>query len=39
MPGPNDFLATYYFDWSTGKWVGPTVVDLNGNALGGVPPF
>jgi predicted acylesterase/phospholipase RssA len=37
--GPSDFLATYYFDWGTAKWVGPTVVDLNGNALSGVSAF
>jgi hypothetical protein len=39
VPGPADFLASYNFDWSTDKWVGPTVVDVNGNALGGVSPF
>jgi hypothetical protein len=39
VPGPTDFLATYSIDWSTAKWVGPTVVDLNGNALSGVSPF
>ena len=36
---PTDFLATYFFDWSTGHWVGPTVVDVNRNQLIGVSPF
>jgi hypothetical protein len=36
---PRDFLATYSSDWSTGKWVGPTIVDVNGNQLSGVSAF
>jgi hypothetical protein len=36
---PTDFLATYFSDWGTGKWVGPTFVDLNGNQLNGVSAF
>ena len=39
-PGtPTDILLTYFSDWSTGKWVGPTIVALNGNQLTGVSPF
>jgi hypothetical protein len=36
---PTDILLTYFSDWGTGKWVGPTVVYLNGNQLTGVSPF
>jgi predicted acylesterase/phospholipase RssA len=36
---PTDMLVTYYSDWGTGKWVGPTVVNPNGNQLSGVSPF
>jgi hypothetical protein len=36
---PTDILLSYFFDWGTGKWVGPTVVKVNGNQLSGVSPF
>jgi hypothetical protein len=36
---PTDVLLTYYSDWSTGKWVGPTIVEVNGSQLNGVSPF
>ena len=39
-PGtPTDILVTYYSDWSTGKWVGPSIVEVNGSQLSGVSPF
>ena len=34
-----DILLTYYSDWGTGKWVGPTIVEVNGNQLSGISPF
>jgi hypothetical protein len=36
---PTDILLTYYSDWSTGKWVGPSIVEVNGSQLSGVSPF
>ena len=36
---PTDILLTYYSDWGTGKWVGPTIVEVNGNQLSGILPF
>ena len=36
---PTDILLTYYSDWGTGKWVGPTIVEVNGNQLSGISPF
>ena len=36
---PTDMLLTCFSDWGTGKWVGPTVVYLNGNQLSGISPF